>query len=176
MKCDHCGNEATVHDFKLVKGGIVSQVHLCEKCAGQLGMAGKTFKSVDELLHEAVAAHVGASAEGSACTNCGLTWGEFREHGLLGCAVCYETFESRLESLLERAHEGGAQHVGKVPFDSPDEAHKTAQIRHLKQQLRDAVAAEQYERAAQLRDQLTTIGCPVASAATPEPETKGEAP
>ena len=44
-----------------------------------------------------------------------MTWAEFRQSGLLGCAHDYTLFEKDLTPLLQRAHEGATHHVGKVP-------------------------------------------------------------
>ncbi|MFW5653124.1 MAG: UvrB/UvrC motif-containing protein [Planctomycetota bacterium] len=180
MNCDKCGEEATIHDLKLVKGGIISQVHLCEKCAADLGMVGKSFKTIEELLQEAIKSHQplssgpssgpgasGSSKSGTAlvrrtpgatCGTCGLTWSEFRDQGVLGCPDCYTAFASRLTPLLGRAHEGGTHHIGKVPRQFKDKADIEPKVRHLRKQLAEALLTEQYERAARLRDQLVAMG------------------
>jgi protein-arginine kinase activator protein McsA len=51
----------------------------------------------------------------SACPRCGLTFGQFRQSGLMGCPACYDAFEGPLGPLLQRAHEGGTHHSGKIP-------------------------------------------------------------
>lgn len=168
MKCDKCGAEATIHDLKLSKGGITSQVHLCEKCAAELGMVGKSFKSIEELLAEAIKGHHPTAAKsstalvrrtpGATCGTCGLTWSDFRDKGVLGCPDCYAAFASRITPLLGRAHEGGTHHVGKVPRRFKDKADIEPKVRHLRKQLAEALLTEQYERAARLRDQLVALG------------------
>ena len=61
-------------------------------------------------------AHSGLQKDlGQACDACGITWAEFRQGGLFGCANDYGVFEKDLTPLLERAHEGATHHVGKVP-------------------------------------------------------------
>ncbi len=110
-----------------------------------------------------------------ACAACGLTYALFRQSGMLGCPECYQAFESQLWPLLSRAHEGGTHHVGKIPRrastqagDGPSPGRAAAlfgsvqeraeRIVILRQQLAEAVGAEQYERAAQLRDELRKLG------------------
>lgn len=174
MKCTRCGKEATVHDIKVVKGGIVSQIHLCESCAADDGHSQNMFPSAeevaDETLMQAAAAAAGVSAGSSAasaaanrraasqCSECGLSWDSFRQEGKLGCPACYVAFESRLGPLLERAHEGGTHHVGKTPNREEAEVDLGLRVQHLRKQLADALSAEQYELAASLRDQIINFG------------------
>jgi protein arginine kinase activator len=85
---------------------------------------------------------------------------DFKKTSRLGCQACYETFADELKPLLEAMHKGN-QHVGKVP------AHKEAQgaakagllpsLAGLRQKLEAAIAAEQYEAAASLRDQIWQV-------------------
>lgn len=160
MKCDRCGEEATVHDVKLVKGGIDSQIHLCEKCARSMGVIGKEFKSIDELLQDAGMQLLKEEAQAtqSKCTQCGTTWATFRKRGHLGCPNCYDTFITKLGPIIEKTHEGGTHHVGKVPKYCLDDVDVNQQLQYLRKQLADSLAAEQYEKAAELRDTITNIG------------------
>lgn len=178
MKCTRCGKEATVHDIKVVKGGIVSQIHLCEACAQSEGKTQNTmFPSAEEVANEALmqaaaAAGVPAGTSSAAasnrrvanqCPECGLSWDSFRQEGKLGCPGCYAAFESRLGPLLERAHEGGTHHVGKTPNRAKAEVDMGLRVQHLRKQLLDALSAEQYELAANLRDQITNLGYGIES-------------
>src|SRR5690606_37606014 len=126
MKCDQCGQEATVHELRVVNGKKVER-HLCEACARKQGIAVQPALSVPELLEKYIQQAAAASppvkpahptatpARANVCPRCGTTYMEFRQTGLLGCADCYRAFEAQLGPLLERAHEGGGYHVGKVP-------------------------------------------------------------
>jgi len=105
----------------------------------------------------------------SACISCGLTWAEFRDRSQFGCSECYDAFEKQLNALLERAHEGGAHHVGKRPHRHLDDYDVKVRIQHLRKQLADAISAEQYEHAAQLRDDINIAAAPVDS--PPEQDT-----
>ena len=178
MNCDRCDNEATVHEITVV-GGVQHEKHLCEQCAAEEGVVIGAGGSVTELLGKlAEGLPPGTAIEithaSPKCPSCGLTFAKFRHSGLLGCASCYAAFEDRLGPLLERAHEGAAQHVGKLPKralaatrlsptgeSAPDilgDAEQHAQrAQLLRKKLEEAVAAEQYERAAKLRDELNQL-------------------
>src|SRR5438874_12880956 len=116
MKCDNCNKQATVH-LTEIKNGKKIEKHLCEQCAAQNeGMPVKSHQPINELLTNFVLAHAsGLKETGTGCDHCGITWAEFRQSGLLGCANDYQVFEKDLTPLLTRAHEGMTHHVGKVP-------------------------------------------------------------
>jgi protein arginine kinase activator len=171
MKCDLCDQEATVQEIVPIKGKLVER-HLCEECARTKGITTKPTISVPELI-EKYLQHAQETSKGAtkatSCPSCGTTYVEFRQCMLLGCSECYKAFESQLGSLLERAHEGGTHHVGKLPrralSDQPgaaspraailgDATLRAGRITALRRQLDDAVRAEQYEQAAALRDEL----------------------
>jgi protein arginine kinase activator len=210
VKCDKCGNEATVHEVTIRSGKKVER-HLCETCAKGEGLPVQSphvslAQVITQHIAQAAAAsqHVpspGEVSRATQCPTCGTTYAQFRHDGLLGCADCYTTFEAQLGPLLERAHEGGTHHVGKVPRrlaapglphgrmsrpaeESPvaarEEAERERQRRAemLRRRLAEAVAAEQYETAAKLRDELRQLGEPTgaaaAAAAQRKPAGKGE--
>ena len=75
---------------------------------------------------------------------------EFRSDGRLGCPADYEVFRAGLLPILQRIHRA-TRHVGKVPRRLAPE-NRAAEVLKLRQQLRRAVDAENYELAAQLRD------------------------
>ena len=160
MKCDNCNKTATVH-LTEIKGGKKIEKHLCEQCAAQNeGLPVKSHMPINELLTNFVMAHSGLQKEtGSGCESCGITWAEFRQNGLLGCANDYSVFEKDLTPLLQRAHDNATHHVGKVPArrgGTGVPVKRQVDLARLRKDLQRAVEAEDYERAAKLRDQIRT--------------------
>lgn len=159
MKCDNCNRPATVHMTEVRNGKHVEQ-NLCEQCAAkQQGIVGKPHMPINELLTKFVMAHSGVQSEQEIiqCDQCGITWAEFRQNGLLGCASDYDHFEADLAPLIQRAHEGATHHIGKTPASAGQpavQARPTADIVRLRKELQRAVEAEEYEKAAKLRDQI----------------------
>ena len=157
IKCDICDNQATVHLIEIQSGEKVEK-HLCEEHAVQEGVAVKVQNApINELLEKFVLKHSGSSEakpSSVACQGCGLSYEEFRKSGLLGCPECYSAFETVLTPLLERAQEGASEHVGKVPVHAGADEVRQQRMRRLRRELEEAVAGEQYERAAVIRDQL----------------------
>jgi protein arginine kinase activator len=161
MKCEICGKQATEH-LTEIKSGKHIEKHLCEQCLAQSegGTAAKPYVPLDKLLTNFVQSHqqgLSKQTETLACPQCGITWAEFRQSGLLGCEHDYPAFEKEMTSLLQRAHEGAAHHVGKVPTrrgGSGVPVKRTLDAAKLRKELARAVETEDYEKAAKLRDQI----------------------
>lgn len=162
--CESCKKQpATFHLTNLTREGQKIEKHLCEQCAVNQGLVQiQKQPYVNEIVENFVKDAKGiASAIGNlVCENCGISYLEFRNQGLLGCADDYEVFKEVLGPLLERAQDGATHHTGKTPC-SLDASSATGaarqEIRVLKRQLADAVAAEDYERAAELRDRIESL-------------------
>jgi protein arginine kinase activator len=117
------------------------------------------------------------------CHSCGLTYDDFRQVGQFACAHCYEEFEPYLEALFRRV-QGGTEHTGKAPQGAGRTGPKSdtevreaeakpsagpepltgerpkstvSRTERLRQELADAIAREDYERAAKLRDEIRAL-------------------
>jgi len=163
IKCDKCGKPATMHLTEFVHGETVEK-HLCEQCAAAEGItkvAGNLPLSqlLEDFVLQTGSAAPGREGQGAelTCDVCGLTFSEFREKGVLGCPGDYDAFADSLVPLLERAQEGASQHIGKVPHRAGSDQKRHNAILRLRAELRGAVAAEDYERAASLRDQIKEL-------------------
>ncbi len=156
-KCDKCDRPATNRIFELHQGQKVVK-YLCDLHAAEAGVVFKP-KPVSELLTNFVKSHSGTPARDELiCEHCGLTYSEFQERSLLGCAQCYGAFSEPLQTLLHRAHQGGEQHVGKIPRRAGATGEeRQQQLLRLHKRLEEAVTAEDYELAAQLRDEIGSL-------------------
>lgn len=163
MQCDNCQQrEAAIHLTQIVDNAVTT-VHLCEQCAAEKGVhtgaSVAKFPLSDFLasLGKESTAALPPGADVEKCDFCGGTLKDFRETGRLGCPHCYDTFEVHLRDLLRRLH-GSSQHVGEV-YLSPSAENEDAQRRlhMLREQLRRAVAAENFELAAELRDRIRVL-------------------
>ena len=167
MLCDTCGErEAAIHLTQIVNNSVTT-MHLCEQCAVEKGVetgAGVAkFPLGDFLasLGKGGGAEQGDASAAVACPFCGGTLGDFRQTGRLGCAGCYTTFEAHLRDLLRRLH-GSSQHAGEG-YAAPAAAGPAAlagparELGELQEQLRRAIANENFELAAELRDRLKVL-------------------
>jgi protein arginine kinase activator len=112
-------------------------------------MAKKLVVSASGTLRE-------SPADKQACPVCQITFLEFRNSGRLGCPYDYEVFRDELMPLLESIH-GETRHSGKVPKRAPRNTQQQTTLIQLRNELKRAVAAEDYEAAARLRDEIKTI-------------------
>jgi protein arginine kinase activator len=88
------------------------------------------------------------------CPECGMSFVEFRNQGVLGCAHDYDVFGEALTGIIERAQDGRNSHVGKTPGEVVRIDPVQQERLEVQRELRDAVEREDYERAAELRDRL----------------------
>ncbi len=156
MLCPSCEkNEVTVHYTEVVDGQAV-EYHLCEECARKKGLALTPSDAMAELISSLAAERQPAEDEDLACGNCGLTLKDLRSGGRLGCGECCRVFSAHLESLLKTLHRG-TRHTGKRPGPegkAPGPRGDGDELAQLKREVEAAVAAEDYEQAARLRDRI----------------------
>jgi protein arginine kinase activator len=163
MQCQSCQKrEATVH-LTEINDGVRTELHLCEQCAQEEGIAIKSQIPLNELLSTLLASQPAESEllddsdTKRRCPHCGFMLEQFRKEALLGCPYDYELFESSLLGLIEKAQDGHTTHCGKVPSRMPADAQKQIKLSILRQQLESAVGSEDYERAAEVRDKINKL-------------------
>jgi protein arginine kinase activator len=156
MLCIICKEkEATVH-LTQIAGDKVQKVDLCEDCAKQKGVNDPAgFSLADLLLGLGAAQEIEQSTGGATlkCPKCGYTQADFKKSGRLGCAECYVTFAEGLDGLLKTMHKG-TQHTGKVPRALRQSRDLTDRLKLLQKKLAKAIEEENFEQAAQLRDEI----------------------
>lgn len=157
MRCERCEErEATVQQITIVNDQVTHK-RLCEQCAEEeeadpSKMPGASVSNIMSNLFES-----SDEAEASTCEECGLTFEELQKRERLGCANCYEAFEEHLEPLIHRIH-GADQHVGSsTGTTTPATISDERKAQRLRKQLDRAVQQEDYEKAAELRDQIEEL-------------------
>ena len=145
MKCEHCGkNEATFFVRSNINGRV-SQVRLCPDCAAALGYTDRmrqefrprSFFSDDFFMRPL-----------------GMLEPFFGDMGLRMLTEFPEPVD-----VTEQARIAPAQEPDTGLFDGAEQEKLRLQCRRnaLEAQLKDAVAREDYESAAKLRDELKTL-------------------
>lgn len=174
MQCQICNkNTATIHLTEISEGQR-TEIHLCESCAIQQGVASKAHISVKDLLAGLLASGpseqelFGPDVADRTCPVCGFKIASVRKEGLLGCPNDYEVFEDVLLPLLERAHDGKTRHIGKVPSRLGTGAKVAIELVRMREQLKAAVRQENYELAAKLRDQIQQLEAKAKAASSSE--------
>ena len=176
MQCTFCNNEAICHLTKIVNGKAV-EVHICETCVPEIKntdfidfniwdavsklAAAKGMPDPAKIIEPEEPSQISAKSlmmspptvvqSEQRCAACGFSSEDLRKTGRLGCPECYGVFVDVLADVLNDCQKNSV-HVGKVPF-SMGKVHR----KRLEEQLNKAIAAERFEDAAVLRDQLKAL-------------------
>jgi protein arginine kinase activator len=139
----------------LVNGETATR-HLCKGCVSKIqnSIQQGDIQSFLSSLMSSISQQ--EKAPQLTCSKCHLTYEEFQKTGKLGCAHCYEAFRDQLKPLLLRIH-GRSQHAGRMPILNAQAQEKKKMIASLRSRMDQAVAAENFEEAAVLRDQLRQL-------------------
>ncbi len=161
MLCQICKErEATIH-FTNVVGSKVEKIHLCSHCAEEKGfdyLKKSNFAMGDLLagLLDTSAKPSGKKVKAGGCPNCGTSYSSFKKVGRMGCSRCYEYFEKQLMPLLRSVH-ADTRHLGKVPTRYSKKVSAERKVLKLQEELDRAVELENYEKAAELRDEIKKL-------------------
>ncbi|MDI6872189.1 MAG: UvrB/UvrC motif-containing protein [Bacillota bacterium] len=176
MLCERCKERPATFFLTRIVNGEKTELHLCQQCAAETGQLGIvlepqfTFTNflAGLLNNELGFAPAKQSPSAPQCRNCGLTYDDFRQVGQFACSHCYEEFEPYLEGLFRRV-QGGTEHVGKSPGQGRPRPRPAKPARavaapaskprleQLREELAAAIAREEYERAAELRDEIRRL-------------------
>jgi protein arginine kinase activator len=167
MLCESCKqNEATIHISKIING-VKSEANLCHECAGK----NQEFNLVSDMdimtpfafpnILSGLMDYVNKSNKSSnnielKCENCSMAYKEFKESGLLGCSQCYEYFKPAILSVIKGV-QGNIEHLGKIPKKSGKELMQKRKLLQLKEDLQKAITLEEYEKAAEIRDEIRKL-------------------
>jgi protein arginine kinase activator len=173
MKCEICHKRDATTAYTHIVDDIKKTLLLCADCIPEEKVDSKQGMSADSVaageqveqevptLIKKVKVEFSAAppAEGlvaGECAGCGMTYEQFKKAGRLGCHRCYEAFGSQLERLLKRIH-GADKHCGKGRIELRELLLSEDDLKQLEQELKEAVQREDFERAAQVRDQIRSM-------------------
>lgn len=151
MKCEHCGKNEVTFVYRSNINGKVTEKHLCGECAEQLGYARsvadhsrRMMRSFDSFFPRSMLDDFFAPMP----SLMGRVWEDpfedfFAEMPALGTAPAEKTQEPKQEDLVSR--------------EEQERFSRMRQINALRHEMRKAVRKEEFERAAELRDQLHAL-------------------
>ncbi len=163
MDCERCARREATVKYIEVEEGVKRSRWLCEVCAAEEG--AHVPAEVDDLSEEDLPVFLAAEAvdhdgetddDLTACEACGTEFSALQGQGLLGCPVCYEHFRGPLGQVLRRFHRA-TTHVGKAPRARGPLAERRLRVAQLRGELEAAVATEDFESAARLRDEIAAL-------------------
>lgn len=156
--CEDCQKPTEIH-YTFMTGGKEVKVHLCADCPkkqkieeeGSHGLLEDLAPDLSEEVAEAVS-HESVMR----CPECGFSLQDLERTKRLGCPACYTTFEAPITQLLQ-AVQRGSTHVGKFSKRYENKELLENRMNHLKNRLNAAVKDEQYENAAEIRDEIRRL-------------------
>ena len=158
MLCQSCGQNTANTHIKSILNGELTEHHLCAKCAVEMGynslFDGMSMSSlIGSFLTGKSMPNLPAETEMVRCDVCGSAFRDIARTGKVGCAHCYTLYRDQLLPTVQRIH-GNTNHAGKMPASMGARAALMSEIQSLKRTLQEAVAAQEFEKAAILRDQI----------------------
>jgi protein arginine kinase activator len=179
MLCDNCGKNEAEITLKQMADGTAKQLNLCRECAEEMGCipSGVPSITISFLISEepvkrkarrSIPRRKESQFDALACPSCGMKFNEYRDENLLGCPQCYEAFRFPLGAFLHKTQGAESHWVGAtsemlgeiaveegLALSEADEKRKSEleeNIARLRLEMNEAISAEDYERAAELRD------------------------
>lgn len=171
MICQECNERPATLHFTKINNGQKTEFHLCEVCAQEKGenviLGSNNGFSISNLLAGLlnIEPHFQAKKQQQPfyqqnilqCNHCSMTYQQFIHVGRFGCAHCYESFSEQLKPILKRLHSGNWTHNGKIPKRIGGKMHLRKELEELKQNLKELITQEEFENAANVRDQIRLL-------------------
>ncbi|MFK7909252.1 MAG: UvrB/UvrC motif-containing protein [Akkermansiaceae bacterium] len=167
MQCDFCDSKATVF-FTQIIDGVTKKSNLCDTCAAGKGVTDpdgflldslelpSPIISPDELADMLPSPNAPIMDDKTCCPGCGFAFEDLKKTGRLGCSKCYEFFREEIKHNLGGMHKG-TKHSGRVPQGMLEAFQKRQQLEALEKEMTEAIDAEDYEKAAGIRDQINQL-------------------
>ena len=156
MKCEKCNEREATVLYKQTVNGATTVSHLCAACAAaaqsEAGFSAH-FPFGGDLFGNLFGISAPQKAPVGKHCACGALFSDVQRAGKVFCAKCYETFAEELEPTLRSLY-GKARHTGRAPADRREARAKQDRLAALKAQLSAAIAEENFEQAAKLRDEI----------------------
>ena len=120
MTCQKCKSTAASVCVTQIVDSQKVDIYLCQNCANEnaaeklKAALGITGSMPSHLAFGAERNLYNANKDTEHCKGCGTSFADIQKSGKLGCAVCYDTFRTRLRPIITRIHRS-AQHRGKSP-------------------------------------------------------------
>ena len=181
MKCDLCHiNEANITIKGDVPGIGFKELHICPTCAAKQGFdalenivkgvgLSKLFESLASNSGEKIAldfaedeAEVYDDGLQTVCESCGHTLDDLKKSGKFGCENCYDAFSEIIMQVLANMHKG-VIHIprdnqrGAINVEVASVVELTLEISRKQKDLQTAIKNEHFEKAAELRDEITDL-------------------
>lgn len=154
--CEICEKTEACVEVKHYENGQFRELNLCAACAQSHGLnlpanlADVLLESALQEISEPAVENPDGEDASRRCPACNMRLVDFRKSGRLGCSECYAAWQDVLEPMLMGMHRS-LFYTGEPP------AGLAGNAAVLQKELMDAIAREDYEEAAHLRDCLRDV-------------------
>ena len=171
MLCEKCKKRTATVFYNENMNGKIRSYSLCGECAARLrekgelqditSMLGSFADPFSELHDSLFSGFFGVTPQKALrperkCAGCGSDYAAIAKSGRVGCPECYTVFADELAPLIQSVH-GTTTHTGSVPSRHRAKRERDELLKKKKKELQDAISAEDYERAATLRDEIRSM-------------------
>lgn len=174
MKCEKCNNNEAVFHYQSNINGDKTEFHLCADCAKAEGFGEmlefRPRSMFDNFFRQPFGGFVNGFFSDPFDSFSRLTDGFFRDpfasfdqlaNNFFGRRLFTPTLEAPSVNVTvgepEKATETEEKVKDNIPKDAGGEFRKKRELFALRHQLRSAVRAEEYEKAAELRDKIREL-------------------
>ncbi len=173
MLCQNCKKNNVTVFYRENVNGRVAEYALCADCAAEMEKNGSlhlnsTLNEMERMFTEDpfesfFSGFFGRPArsligEAKRCPVCRSTFADLASSGRPGCPACYETFADELGRTVGQT--AGAKPAGRAPKRFAEKRRLADELANVKEELRRAVEAQEFERAAVLRDRIKELEAP----------------
>ena len=173
IMCDECGVRPGLIHLTAIMDGVSKEINLCPECLAKKQDMNIDYRGILERVGKMIASYKKQKeGEGTiqpeeskkemeaipdiTCPRCGMTYERYRKEQRLGCAECYAAFRQPLSEWMQASF-GKARHEGRASGGVSGDVTQRIHLEKLKRMKEHAIASEQYERAAALRDEIRTL-------------------
>ncbi len=164
MLCEKCHQKEASVFYEETVGNKTRSFSLCAECAKELKQTSgndllfslpTAWSLSDGLFGTFFSSQAPQKAE-KTCPVCHASVRDLEKTGKVGCPSCYDTFRSELESTIRSIH-GNVSHIGRAPAKHRKEVQNRSELDSLREELKAAIAHEDFESAAILRDKIKKL-------------------
>lgn len=160
MICQNCHINAANIKITQVFASERQDFFLCIDCAQKFGLEDPFSElpaEFEKFLREIPAFQENNPADRPilVCSGCGHDYEAFENTGLVGCPTCYIDFGDSIKTVLRRFH--GSTRQSKANKSILVELLGDEKLTDLQHRLKSALASEDFEAAAILRDEISAL-------------------
>ena len=166
MNCEKCKNKKATLFYADEGGGRHALCTSCGAIQGKLSQFSSTEKQEEVVKQVFSPSHsllsllpnrIGMlpqrrTEDGVTCATCGMEYADMIKQGELGCAECYKSFGIAVDRTASTPHP-----EARMPSAYRRHVERQASIAEARAELKAAVACENYELAATLRDKIRQL-------------------